>query len=164
MYKKLFTLFFVFFLVFFTQNRVLAAEFYLPDTTINPDKYLFFSIKRLIEKAVVFTKFSKNSKMDYYKDLTLRRMAELKYVVEKKLIGEVETSTQRLSYQVGVLSDYLSSNKKDLAEKRQTVRDLFLNYNRILENLRDEYPANSSYWMLVQHSINSIDINLEKLK
>lgn len=164
MYKKLLVLFFVFFLIFFTRNRVLAAEFYLPDTTINPDKYLFFSIMRLVEKAVIFTKFSKSSKADYYKDLTLRRMAELKYVVKKKFIGEVETSTQRLSYQVGVLSDYLSSNRTDLTEKRQTANDLFLNYKDILENLRDEYPANSSYWMLVQHSINSIDLNLEKLK
>lgn len=164
MYKKFFVPFFVFFLLFFTQNKVLAADFYLPGTIINPDKYLFFSIKRLIEKATVFTKFSKISKANYYTDLTLKRMAELKFVVERKFIGEVETSTQRLSYQVGTLSDYLNSNRTELAEKRQSVNELLQNYKGILGSLRDKYPANSSYWMLVQHSINSIDINLEKLK
>lgn len=164
MYKKLLVLFFVFFLVLFTHKRVSAIELNLPKTTINPDKYLFFSIKRLTEKAIIFTRLSKDSKTDYYKYLILKRIAELKYVVENKLLGEVETSTQRLSYQVGILADYLNSNRTELSEQRQAIGNLLQSYKGMLEDLRDKFPANSSYWMLVQHSINSIDINLEKLK
>lgn len=157
----------IFFVLFFTavmSTEVLAAEIKLPTTSINPDKYLFFSIKRLIEKATLLTKLNKESKVTYYKGLTLTRMAELKYVVENNLLGEVERSTQRLSYQVGILSDYITVDNKELSNKKQDIKNLLIGFKKPLENLRDKYPANSSYWMLVQHSINSIDLNLEKLK
>ena len=162
--KKKLIIFFVFFLTISTTTKVFAAELNLPNTLINPDKYLFFGVKRLVEKVMIFTKLSKDSKTEYYKDLTLKRMAELKYVVENKLLGEVEQSSQRLSYQIGILSDYLNANKTELTKRKQTISDLLFSYKSVLENLRDKYPANSSYWMLVQHSMNSIDLNLEKLK
>lgn len=164
LYKKLMAVFFVLFLSFVLNTKILAAELNLPQIMINPDKYLFFSIKRLIEKATLFIKLSKESRADYYGDLTLKRTAELKYVVDNKLLGEVEHSSQRLSYQVGVLSDYLTANKIELAKNKEITIDLFNNYKITLVNLRDKYPANSSYWMLIQHSINSVDLNLEKLK
>ncbi len=145
------------------SSVVLAADISLPQTTINPDKYLFFSVKRLVEKAAFYTKWTKESKTDYFRDLTLTRTAELKYVVENKLLGEVERSTQRLSYQVGTLSDFIATNPQ-LQNKKQNVTNLLTGLKKPLENLRDKYPYGSSYWMLVQHSINSIDINLEKLK
>lgn len=162
-YKKMFIVFFVFFLAFFSDINVLATELNLPKITITPDRYLLFNLKRLIEKGELLTKFNEESRADYYKDLTLRRTAELKYVVENKLLGEVEKSSQRLSYQVGVLSDYISMNKTELAKTIPTTKELLSNYQVLLANLRDQYPANSSFWLLVQHTINSIDINLEKL-
>lgn len=162
-YKKMFIVFFVFFLAFFSDINVLATELNLPKITITPERYLLFNLKRLIEKGELLTKFNKESRAGYYKDLTLRRTAELKYVVENKLLGEVEKSSQRLSYQVGVLSDYISMNKTELAKTIPTTKELLSNYQVLLANLRDQYPANSSFWLLVQHTINSIDINLEKL-
>lgn len=163
--KSLLVMFFVLFLIILIQTKALAANgLSLPNTIINPDKYLFYSIKRLVEKAIVFTKFSKESKTNYYRDLTLKRMTELKYIVENNLLGEVEHSTQRLSYQVGIISDYINTNQTELKAEKKSIRDLLLSYKDLLSNLRDKYPANSSFWMLVQHSINSIDLNLEKLK
>ncbi|MBU1032289.1 hypothetical protein KKE03_05225 [Patescibacteria group bacterium] len=162
-YKKVPILFFVFFLVFFSPVNALASELNLPKTTINPDSYLLFNFKRLIEKGELFIKFSKESKVDYYNDLTLRRMSELKYVVENKLLGEVEKSTQRLSYQVGALSDYISTDRAELTKTVPSTKELLTNYKILLASLRDQYPANTSFWMLVQHTINSIDLNLEKL-
>ncbi len=161
--KKIVAIFFVFFLIFF-QGQILAFDLNLPSISVGPDKYVLFSAKRLFEKAIIFTKFSKKTKADFYKDLTLTRMAELKYVVEHKLIGEVEKSTQRLSFQVGILSDYTKENKIELANKIPAIQELLSSYKTPLETLRDKYPANSSYWMLVQHSINSINLNLDKLK
>lgn len=161
---KVCAIFFVLFMIILIHAKALAAELNLPKTVINPDRYLFFSIKRLVEKAIVFTKLDANSKADYYKNLTLTRMAELKYVVENKLLGEVERSSQRLSYQIGILSDYISANKKELAKNAEITINQLTEYKTLLVTLRDKYPANSSFWMLIQHNINSIDINLEKLK
>lgn len=164
MFKKpLRLVFFVFFFSIIFYSNALAAELNLPKTSVNPDKYLFFSIKRLVEKVTLYVQFSQESKVNYYKNLTLTRTSELKYVVENKLLGEVEKSTQRLSYQIGVLSDYIADNPK-LSEKKTEISSFLIRLKSPLENLRDQYSANSSYWMLVQHSINSIDINLEKLK
>ncbi len=160
--KKFFVLL-IFFLIFLTQGVILASESNLPKTTVNPDNYLIYPIKRLIEKAIILTKLSQQAKTDYYKYLVLTRLAELKYVVENKMIGEVQTSTQRLSYQIGILTDYINLNGV-LTKNKRTENEFLSKYKTMLENLRDQYPANSSYWMLVQHSINSIDINLEKLK
>lgn len=163
-YKQVLILFFVILIAFFSPINALAAELNLPKTTINPDSYLLFNLKRLIEKGELFIKFSKESKMNFYKDLTLSRLSELKYVIENKLLGEVEKSTQRLSYQIGVLSDYTNINRTELSKAIPGTKELLTNYKIILANLRDQYPANSSYWLLVQHTINSIDLNLEKLK
>ncbi len=162
--NKLVGIFFVIFLLVSTQTIVLATDLNLPKSVITPDKYLLFSIKRLFEKGVEFIKFSKESKVEYYQNLTRERLAELKYVVENSLLSEVERSTQRLSYQVGTLADYVNTNRKDLVLDRKKTVALLSSYQGLLANLRDKYPANSSFWMLVQHSINSIDLNLQKLK
>lgn len=160
--KKIMVLFLVLFL-FFTQTAVLAVDINLPNVIITPEKYLFFSIKRLFEKGLVYAQLSNDSKEDYYRGLTLKRASELKFVIENKFLGEIEKASQRFSFEIGTLSDYIAANK-DLEKKKASTKDLFNNYKGFLENLRDKYPANSSYWMLVQHSINSIDLNLEKLK
>lgn len=161
--KRIRAIFFVLLLTVFMQSKVLAAELSLPTTKINPDKYLFYSFKRVFEKGIIFTKFTNNSRADYYRDLTQARMAELKFVVEHNLLSEVQKSTERLSYQIGILSDYIA-DKSDLAYKKQNISDFLKSYKGSLGELRDKYPANSAYWMLIQHNINSIDINLEKLK
>lgn len=161
--KMIRAIFFILLFVILIQPNVLAAELNLPSVTITPDRYLMYSGKRLLEKGLIFTKLSKESKMDYYKELTLLRLAELKYVAEKKLLGEIEHSTQRLSYQVGTLSDYINSNP-ELQKDKKDATEFLLSFKELLGNLRDIYPANSPYWLLIQHNINSIDLNLEKLK
>lgn len=149
-------------LVFYT--RVLATEVNLPNILVTPNNYLFYSLTRLTEKGLILIKISKESKVDYFKSLTLKRLAELKYVVDNKLLSEVQQSSQRLSYQIGILSDYLSINQNQLSKQKLDTKNLLNSYRELLADLRDKYPANSSYWMLVQHVINSLEINLEKLK
>lgn len=163
-HKKVLVVFFVIFLLVFYHGKALAAELNLPKTAINPNNYLLYSFKRLFEKAIIFTKFSKEAKVDYYRNLTLTRMAELQVVVDQRSLGEVEKASQRLSYQIGVMSDYVAANKKELSKDQQDVVNTLNSFKGLLANLRDKYPANSSYWMLIQHNINSIALNLEKLK
>lgn len=145
-------------------TNVLAAELNLPNLLVTPNNYIFYSLIRLTEKGLIFTKISKESKVDYFKELTLKRLAELKYVVDNKLLGEIQQSSQRLSYQIGILSDYINTNQSQLSKQKLDTKNLLNNYQELLGNLRDQYPANSSYWMLIQHDINSLNINLEKLK
>lgn len=163
-FKRFLANFFVIFLIFLNPSVTLAVDLNLPNVSITPEKGILYSVKRLTEKALEFTKLGKGSKADYYQYLTLLRMSELNYVVKNKFLGEIENSTQRLSYQIGILTDYINANEKDLADKKQSVTKLFLSYRDSLKLLRDNYSANSSFWLLVQHSINSIDLNLEKFK
>ncbi len=164
MYKKGILIFFVSFLIFFNPRIASAAEINLPTSSINPDNYLFYSFKRLFEKAFTFTKLSKQSKVEYFRKLSMIRLAELKNAVDQKYLSDIEQSTQRLSAQIGETIDFIVANKNDVGKEISSTQQLFNGYKEILSNLRDKYPANSSYWMLVQHSINSIDINLEKIK
>lgn len=132
----------------------------LPSVKITPESF-YYPLKRLTEKLIVNFYINPESKADFYSNLVQTRLAELKYIVDKDYLDQVERSTQRLSYQVGILTDYSVSKKLD--HKRQEIKDLFKKDQAILEQLRDKYPANSSFWMLIQHSFNSIDLNLQKL-
>ncbi len=168
-HKIISSIFFVLFLIILTQTgvfqtKVFATELTLPKTIINPDFYLLYSIKRLFEKTIIITKLSRDSKVNYYRDLTLTRIAELKAIVDKNLLSEVEHTTERFSYQVGILSDYTAANKKEFPKKTEEIGNFLASLKSTLALLRDKYHANSAYWLLIQHNINSIDINLQKLK
>ncbi len=132
----------------------------LPNIIIQPGTFIY-PFMRLEEKIFERLQFNNEAKVKYYQDLVQKRLAELKYIVDNKYLDEVERSTQRVSYQEGILTDYVVNRK--LNNKKQDLTDLFKKDKNILEVLRDKYPANSSFWMLVQHSINSIDLNLQKL-
>lgn len=164
MHKKVLIAFIVILLIIFSPQFVLANEVNLPKVSITPDNSLYYSFKRLFEKVITFTKFSNQAKTDYYRELSTIRMAELKNAVDQKYLSDIQQSSQRVSSQVGILTDFINMNKADLRKEIPAIQDLFNSYKSILVNLRDKYRANSSYWMLIQHSINSIDLNLEKLR
>ena len=140
-------------LVYGQQDINLPSVFLQPGMT-------YYPVKRLFENLMEKFQFTNENKEKYYEDLLQKRLAELKYVVDKDYLDQVEKSTQRVSYQVGTLTDYVVGKK--LNNKKQSLVDLYKEDKIILEKLRDKYPANSSFWMLVQHIINSIDINLQK--
>lgn len=149
-------------LVFLTNLSLVYGqqEINLPFVSIQPSM-TYYPIKRLFEKFTESIQFTNKTKEKYYEDLVQKRLAELKYVVDKDHLDQVERSTQRVSYQVGVLTDHVV--RKKLNNERQRLFDLYKKDKIILEKIRDKYPANSSFWMLVQHVINSIDTNLQKL-
>ncbi|MDO8639245.1 MAG: DUF5667 domain-containing protein [Candidatus Daviesbacteria bacterium] len=140
-------------LVYGQQDVNLPSVFVQPGMT-------YYPVKRLFENLMEKFQFTHENKEKYYRDLLQKRLAELKYVVDKDYLDQVEKSTQRVSYQVGTLTDYVVGNK--LNNEKQSLVNLYKEDKIILEKLRDKYPFNSSYWMLVQHIINSIDINQQK--
>lgn len=157
--KKLFILILLFIIV----QPTYADEFSklnLPSQTINPGDF-YYSFVRLWEKIAEKFQFNNEAKFKYSNSLIDKRMSELGYVVKNKRLGEVQHSSERLAYQVGTLTDDLI--KKGNKENSNQLRKKIGSYFQALSELRDYFSANSSFWMLVQHDINSLKIYSDKL-
>ncbi|MDP3758740.1 MAG: DUF5667 domain-containing protein [Candidatus Daviesbacteria bacterium] len=133
----------------------------LPNTKINPGSF-YYPVKRVLEKGWERLQFGETQKIEFYKSQLKVRLAELNYVVEKKLLSEVQTSSERFAYQAGILTEELVKQNK-VADKENLIKE-FAQFSPFLDRLRDVYPANSSFWMLIQHDINSLKILSELLK
>lgn len=164
--KKLFILI-AFFLILVTvlpvRDLTLANELdklNLPKATLNPGDF-YYPVKRLWEKLMQKLQFNEEAKIKSYTSLVDLRMSELDYVIKTQRLGELERATQRFSFQLGVLSEYLIRIKSQ--DKKVQVASKLESFIAPLEELRDKFPANSSFWMLIQHDINSAKQYLEKL-
>lgn len=131
----------------------------LPKTAVNPGSF-YYPVKRLWEKGREKLLFSEQSKVTFHKSLLKIRLAELNYVVEKNLLSVVQTSSERFAYTAGILTEELIKQNKD---KEITIKE-FQQMQKFLERLRDKYVANTSFWMLIQHDINSLNILSDQLK
>jgi hypothetical protein len=155
----------VFFLLTFfavTIQPVYSIEaFNLPKSKVNPGSFIY-SAKRFSENMLLKFNSSKEGKVKFYKKLLVTRLSELDYVAGNKKLGEVEKSSQRFAYQAGIVTDYIVSEKLD--KEKETLLQSFEQYKEVLAKLRDVYPANTSYWMLLQQDIDTLNINAEKLK
>lgn len=146
--------------VFVLSGSVYANEqLNLPNTKVNPGSF-YYPVKRLWEKGQEKLQFSRQAKINLYESLLRTRLAELNYVVEKKLLSEVQSSSERFAYYAGILTGELV---KENIDKEKAVKE-FEQYGKFLEKLRDKYEANSSFWMLVQHDINTLRILSDQLK
>ena len=165
MISKFFLVFFIIFVFALSGSIYANEELNLPSTKINPGSF-YYSYKRLWEKGIEKLQFSRQSKINFYQSQLKTKLAELNFVVENKLLSEVQRSSERFAFQAGILTDLLIKQRdeqKDGQTARKTIED-FQKYNRFLEGLRDKYEANSSFWMLIQHDINSLSILSERLK
>lgn len=146
------------------QPAIVSADQNIVDIKnefINPGSF-YFSFKRLWEKGLERLQFNTQSKINFYFSQFQVRIAELNYVVENKFLSEVQQSSERLAYQAGMLTDLLIEQNNN-EEKQKYIKE-FEKYKQSLEKLRDVYPANTSFWMLIQHDINTLEILSEKLK
>ncbi len=158
--KKIISSLLIIFLIVFQPLAIYAEEnINLKNEAINPGSF-YYSFKRLWEKGVERLQFSRQSKITFYESLLKTRLVELNYVVENKLLSEVQTSSERFAYYAGILTQELIKQNKN---KEQTIEE-FNQFSKFLENLRDKYPANTSFWMLVQHDINTLSILSGRLK
>lgn len=132
----------------------------LPKTTLNPGSF-YYNFKRLWEKGRELFLFSNKLKQPYYESLLRKRLAELKYVAEDKILSELQRATERFAFQAGKLTDVI---EKSGSEEKEKLTKEFENYDDLLIDLRDKYPANSSFWILIQHDINTLKILSERLK
>jgi len=159
MLKRLVLIFFLFVL----PVNVLAenSNLDLKQENINPGNTLF-TLKRLTEKIHEKVLFSQEKKVTLYERLTVKRLSELNYLVQNKNLTPIEQASQRLSAQAGVFVDGLA-NLED-SERNQKTLESFSIYKVKLGELRDNYPANSSYWLLLQQNIDTFEILSQKIK
>lgn len=158
--KKIIFSIFVIFLSICQPLLINAAEetITLNNEVINPGSF-YYSFKRLWEKGIERFQFSKEAKITFYQSQLKIRLAELNYVVENKLLSEVQSSSERFAYQAGILAEVGEKGK----DSEKLIQE-FEKYSKFLDTLRDKYPANSSFWMLIQHDINTLKILSENLR
>lgn len=132
----------------------------LTPQSINPGDF-YFSFIRLLEKISYKFQFSNDSKFKYSSSLINKRISELGFIVKNRRLNEVQRSSERLAYQVGTLTDFLikQGNKQMKDQLKIKINTFF----PVLSELRDNFPANSSFWMLIQHDINALKEYYEKL-
>lgn len=152
---------FLLIVIFFSQSVIYAEgteQLKLPNVTVNPGSF-YYPFKRLIEKGRERLVFSRDSKRSFYTSLLRTRLAELNFVVNNKMLSEIQSSSERFAYQAGILAEVGEKGK----DSEKLIQE-FEKYSKFLDTLRDKYPANSSFWMLIQHDINTLKILSESLR
>lgn len=130
---------------------------------INPGDDFKFVLKRLREKiSLGVLSFFPSKKVDYYQDLIGVRLAELKYIVDRKDVANIQTTSQRYSATAGQLAGFVIG--KNLKDRKKPTADLLVLHIPILEKLRDSYEeSDKSEWRFIQDDINSLKSYISKL-
>lgn len=102
---------------------------------INPDSK-FYEVKRTTEK-VMLTPLTV---------LIDRRFNEILYLVDKNQLGELENALARYSATAGALLE--------IPKEKRGLKNLET-YKSELARIRDVFPANSSFWLMVQSSLDT---------
>ena len=135
------------------------------DYNLTPQKTLptspSYVFKRLNEKTGMIFKFSQKSKYSYSLVLLDKRLSELATLVNDKNPDLIVSSSQRFSYQAGTTTNINSK----LKEKQNVILNfLFNRYGKILTELRDNYPSNTTNWLLMSQNIDTLNILLAEMK
>lgn len=120
-----------------------------------------YKLKRAKEKVFLLVALSQKSKFSYRQVLLGKRLSEIISLVDKNDALNVTNASQRFAYEAGMLAETASKNKERYG---QTTLLLFEKYKPILEELRDNFPANSAHWLLIQQDIDTLNILSDKLK
>lgn len=120
-----------------------------------------YSFKRIKEKGLMAVKISTNSKYKYSLVLLEKRLSELVSLVDVKDPNLIPGASQRFSYQSGILADLNSKLKES---NKEDIKNRFESYKKVLSELRDNYPANSAHWLLIQQNIDTLNILFDKMK
>lgn len=157
MFRKIF-LIFIFFLIplnVFASDAVLE----LKPEMINPGHSLY-TFKRAIEKVQEKLLFNQEKKINFEARLLEKRVSELNFLVNKKKLTPIERASQRLSAQSGV---YVQELERAKSNNIEGVLTKFNDYRNLLGILRDNFPANSAYWLLIQQNIDTLNVLAEKI-
>lgn len=120
------------------SNQDLKALNFAGYEKINPNS-LLYPIKRSIESILNSNSSSPLSKYN-------SRFSELVYIINHQKTGFLEETVTRYNSFLGSLKTL---------PKTSIPKEKITNSIKILETLRDKYPSNSPYRMLIQQSIDT---------
>lgn len=130
---------------------------------VNPDDGFSYISKRLGEKVkLLFLSLSVNSKEEFYQRLVNRRLAELKYVIEKDKKGDFEKATIRYSSTIGEWTEFIVNKK--LEEKKKPAVEVMTSHLPIVEKLMTGYDGTTAEWRFVKQDADYIRIFISKLQ
>lgn len=135
------------------------------DAVVATDVHIANVVDRIFEKISLFFKFSNRDKIDYQKDLTEKRLVELKYVVENVENGmgdRIEELSSRYSTYLGYLTEMVVKNK--MVDKKQEFLDMYETHAKIIEQLITKVDVDSGFWLLLKHDINYVKIYSDQIK
>lgn len=140
-----------------------AEEMIIKYEKVNPKDGFSYAVKRLQEKFFLQLYFLfPERKLDYYFELTERRLAELKFTIENKDMANFENTTTRYSSGIGEYVGFiLNTGKTD--ENKKKVEKLLLLHIPVLEKLRDVYDSTTAEWRFVEDDINFVKIHINSL-
>lgn len=146
----------------FPQSYVLAEGFELKYEAVNPGNDPAYVFKRFREKVILFIlSVSPEKKADFYEGLLTIRLSELKKIVDKKDIANIQTTSQRYSATLGEYTDFLIARK--LEGRKEKVKSTFLTHVPVLEKLRDSYDYTLAEWRFIQYDLDYLKIYILKL-
>lgn len=164
MMVKIILLILIIFLGSLTSATITAASSE-PTTTVKVDQVAGLTGK-LIEKATLLLKFNDQDKANYYRNLTEKRLAELELTIKRKDYQKkdflIEQTSSRYASYVGVTADFIIKHK--LSQPKELFLKDLVRHKQILAGLRDNFPANSGWWLLVAQDIDTTDIFSDQLK
>jgi hypothetical protein len=115
---------------------------------LNPDSLLYL-FKRVNEKVTLLFTKDEEKRSEYQSKLLDRRFKELTYIIKVGKTGFLEEAASRYMTLIGQM-------KKDgiyaISKERTKI------YILVLEKMRDNYPSNTSYWLIIQQAIDTTRI------
>lgn len=129
----------------------------------NPSDGFGFISKRLGEKIKLFlnSPFPKK-KERVYEELSTKRLAELKYVIEKADMANFEKATIRYSTTVGMWVDFINKNK--LNDRRSHAAETLSNHIPVIEQLMTKYDPTTAEWRFVKEDLDYVSIYISQVK
>lgn len=130
---------------------------------INPNGGFGYVTKRLGEKVkLFFLSFSRENKEGYYAELAGRRLAELKYVIEKEDLNNFEIATIRYSSTVGEWTEFILDEK--LEERKRSAVEVMTKHLPVVEKLMTKYDGTTAEWRFVKQDADYLNIYISKLQ
>ncbi len=124
---------------------------------------LFWSLKRVQEKAYLRLKTNPKERLDYMSFLLNRRLEELDSQVRRQSYGYILPSASRYSSLAGQITDLIISN--NMQDKVSAIQEQFNNHLKVLQDIYVIYPKNTDNeeYKYIEDDVNYLKIYLDKL-
>lgn len=158
-FKRLLLTIILFISIFLIPSIAIGQTDNVPSPTIKYEsvnmKDGFRYIIKRVEEKITLSYLSVNSqkKLDYYEKLLNVRLAELKFVVDNKDIGNIQVASQRYFTTAGQLTNFLILNNTLFANK-EVVKQLFADHIKIIEILKKSYKDTTAEWRFLRDDAN----------